>query len=732
MTPRAIASLLPHLEGLLVRGRDGRGDAELLEGFLARRDEAAFAALLRRHGPMVLAVCRRLLHDPGDADDAFQATFLVLVRKARSIRRPERLGAWLYGVAHRTALKARTARARRRRLEHPLPDLPVEGDLAQLVWRDVRPVLDEELRRLPEKLRAPVVLCFLEGLSKREAARRLGWPEGTLSTRLHEARQVLRRRLTRRGLTLTPAVLALALVEGAAPAAVPASLAAAVGSAAAGFACGQASALSAPVAALTQGVLREMFLCKLKLSAAALALAGMLFAGVGAALTRTRAAAPQEQAKAPDNPPAEKGPPAKPPRGEKEAPPQKFALGPDVLQIVWSPDGVRFATSTRGGTGPTAKRTPAVKIYEARTAREVAAFSVPRDVRVLGLDFSPSGATLAVGYRRAIDKRDLWIELRDARTADRKQVIAIDPRGALGQFAFSPDGKVIAGTYLGPGDLDPKVNRLETGVHFWDAGSGRVIRSIPTDDTRPQSLAYSRDGKLIATGGEAVRLWEVQTGKRVWVARMTTRVARITFSPDGKTIAAAGEGRVVLLDAATGEESASLPDACDRNQQPAFSPDGRFLLGNGTSTKERSRTGEARLWDLRSRKLLRSWADTRGNAAFSADAKNVYVLGGDGTLRVWPIGGPVWKPVVVDLRQPGLLDQLAGKKSDEQVVDAIFLVTLGRFPTEIEGKTARALLAKKKEARRAAIEDLLFALKNSREYFSRLDSLRNDDPRKKK
>jgi RNA polymerase sigma factor (sigma-70 family) len=225
MTSRAIPSLLLHLRCTLGGRHSSLSDAELLQCFLAQRDELAFSALVYRHGPMVLGLCRRLLRDSDDAEDAFQATFLVLVRKAHSISRPEHLGNWLYGVAHRTALKLRATRARRQQCETPLVESAVEGDLAQLVWRDVRPILDEELHRLPEKYRTAVVLCCLEGLSKREAAARLGWPEGTVSTRLHQARHILQGRLLRRGLTLTPAVLGLALVEGSASAALPASLA---------------------------------------------------------------------------------------------------------------------------------------------------------------------------------------------------------------------------------------------------------------------------------------------------------------------------------------------------------------------------------------------------------------------------------------------------------------------------------------------------------------------------
>src|SRR5262249_4084004 len=159
---------------------------------------AAFAALVRRHGPMVLGVCRRVLHNPHDADDAFQATFLVLVKKASAVVPRELVGHWLYGVAYRTALKAKTLAARRRRPERQVREMSRQPAREEEVWNDLRPLLDRELDRLPEKLRALVVLCELEGKSRKEAARQLGLAEGTVSSRLARARVLLAKRLARR------------------------------------------------------------------------------------------------------------------------------------------------------------------------------------------------------------------------------------------------------------------------------------------------------------------------------------------------------------------------------------------------------------------------------------------------------------------------------------------------------------------------------------------------------
>jgi RNA polymerase sigma factor (sigma-70 family) len=243
-------------------------DRHLLERFVRARDEAAFAALVQRHGPMVLGVCRRLLHDAHEAEDAFQATFLVLAHKARFIGRPESLGPWLHGVAYRTAAQARQA-ARRRAREREAAAMPDGDPAVEAVWRELRQVLDEELGRLAQKYRAPLVLFYLEGKSTAEVARQLGCPKGTVQSRLARGRDRLRDRLARRGVTLTVWALALSLAEKAAPAAVPAALADEAIKAAVLTAAGTAAgAIPATVAALTKGVLRAMFLSKLKVVAA--------------------------------------------------------------------------------------------------------------------------------------------------------------------------------------------------------------------------------------------------------------------------------------------------------------------------------------------------------------------------------------------------------------------------------------------------------------------------------
>ena len=273
MRNRAVGAVLKGVRTLLDVGTStGLSDGQLLERFLLQGDdaaEAAFRALVDRHGPMVLRACRGVLHDADDAEDAFQATFLVLARKAGTIRKGDSVASWLFGVARRVAVRADAQR--KRRAVHEAQAGAMAGADAGSSDRPAEPMpeVQEEVDRLPERYRAPVVLCYLEGLTQEEAAIRLRLPASTVRVRLMRARTRLRDRLTRRG--LAPAALAALSTAGRAEAAVPAPLVDETIGAATRFAAGRAAGVSAPVAALVQGVFRAMFLAKLKSAAALLA-----------------------------------------------------------------------------------------------------------------------------------------------------------------------------------------------------------------------------------------------------------------------------------------------------------------------------------------------------------------------------------------------------------------------------------------------------------------------------
>jgi RNA polymerase sigma factor (sigma-70 family) len=266
-------------------------DAQLLERFVRLRDETAFEALLHRHGPLVFGVCRKFLYNPHDAEDAFQATFLILARKAGSVAPQSLLGPWLYGVACRVAARARKAALRRAQEQSGAERAAVTG-AAEKVDSDLAPLLHEEVQRLPDKYRRPVVLCYLEGKTNQEAAHQLQWPVGTVKGRLNRARALLRTRLTRRGVVLSAGLLTTALVP-AAPA-LPAGLLDVTAKAGLCFAAGNAVAgglASAQAVALTKGVLYTMFLSKLKF-VAALILSVAVLAGAGGIAYHTLAAEP--------------------------------------------------------------------------------------------------------------------------------------------------------------------------------------------------------------------------------------------------------------------------------------------------------------------------------------------------------------------------------------------------------------------------------------------------------
>jgi RNA polymerase sigma factor (sigma-70 family) len=265
-----------HLRTLFNVGTFGTmTDGQLLDRFAAGGEEAAelaFAALVERHGPMVLRVCRSVLRDEHDAQDAFQATFLVLVRRSRSLWVGDSLGPWLHGVARRVASAARSAATRRRRherkaAEHAGPDVAVPGQEAE---GELEQALHEEIGRLPERYRAPVVHCLLEGLTHEQAARSLGWPVGTVKSRLAHGRERLRARLARRGLTPAAILSGGALTARPARAAMPAALAAATARAALRLATDQATAGAVPaaVASLAARFLRRKLMTKISLATA--------------------------------------------------------------------------------------------------------------------------------------------------------------------------------------------------------------------------------------------------------------------------------------------------------------------------------------------------------------------------------------------------------------------------------------------------------------------------------
>jgi RNA polymerase sigma factor (sigma-70 family) len=337
MATSQMSEVIQHLRRTVFL-RDGAGlsDGQLLEDYINRRDEAALAALVRRHAPMVWGVCRRVLCNYHDAEDAFQATFLILVRKAASIASRELLANWLYGVAHQTALKARATAAKRCARERQVTEMPEPAVAEQDLWRDLQPLLDDELSRLPDKYRAVIVLCDLEGKTRKEVARQLGVPEGTVASRLATARTMLAKRLARHGLVVSGGALAAVLSQNVATAGVPTTVVSSTIKVATLYAAGKAAAagaISVKVAALTEGVMKAMLMSKLKLVLTVVLLLGCMVAGAAMLTCDTAAGAPAPLKVDKEQP--GKGPPK----------PFTNSLG---MKFVWVPPGTFMMGSPKG------------------------------------------------------------------------------------------------------------------------------------------------------------------------------------------------------------------------------------------------------------------------------------------------------------------------------------------------------------------------------------------------
>jgi RNA polymerase sigma factor (sigma-70 family) len=509
MATSQMSNVLRHLHrtALLREGAD-LTDGDLLGRFVDQQDAAAFEALVRRHGPMVLGVCRRLLHSHQDAEDAFQATFLVLVRRAAAVRPRALVANWLHGVAYRTALKARTLAARRGRRETQVTDMPEPPVSVAEPWDELRPILDQELSRLADKFRVPIVLCLLEGTSHKEAARQLGWPQGTLAGRLSRGRALLARRLARRGVVLSAGALALLLAEKPASAHMPPALVVSTVEAASLLAAGKAATglISAPVAALTEGVVRAMTLTRYKLPA--LGLVVVLLAGLGTGpLTRQVVAG-----KPAGDPPV--------PRADGRIPQPPPAIAGTVVQVA--PDGKSFTLEVPPATRGEEPTKAQVKLTE---KTQIAYGGV-----------GPGGATLTVGYGARVwmaDGKDVatQVHLQGKETTRRGpnvtgKVAAVSPEGTTITFRIPPrtrsddekvqdvrltDKTIVTYSYIARGGTKPAEGYtadvwLEEGsqtaaerVNFL-GNEERPARGVvePEPDSTGRVVAAAADGKTFS------------------------------------------------------------------------------------------------------------------------------------------------------------------------------------------------------------------------------------------
>jgi RNA polymerase sigma factor (sigma-70 family) len=653
MTPSPLAGALHYIRALA--DTESASDEELLSRFVARRDESAFATLLGRHGPLVLGVCRQVLGDAHDAEDAFQATFFVLARKAASIRSREALPAWLHRVACNIARTARTCARQRRAHERQAALLgpPPEADMA---LRDWQPILHDEVDRLPAKYRVPVVLCYFAGNTHDEASRQLGCPLGTVKGRLARARDLLRTRLARRGVDLSGATVATLLAQDVASAVAPALLGHTL-QAAVSFAAGPAAATQA--VALAKGALQTMTSTRhwhaLALVLALGAIACALAAVTGPAGQRGTTAAPLPR----PFPRLDAAGGPLPPGAIARLGTVRFRHGGDVTTVVHFPGGQTVASGSRDGTvrlwssrtGKELRRFPGSYVTQAPDGKTWASWDnwaimgetirlwdatgrllleLNRPGGAITVVFSPNSKVLAVGgvSARKLNQLSLWDvatgqELPAPRMGEKYDYVY--------RLAFSPDGKTIATS----GDDDRT-------VRFWDLATGK---ELPPLGENGRALAYSPDGRALALEGwdrpgtkgakPVVRLFDIAARKELRRLRgLAGGIGALTFSRDGKVlVAGGGDGLIRCWETASGKELGVLAGHQDAVTSLALSPDGKTLASG-------SRDRTVRLWAMATGKPLHACPGHQGEVcavALSPDGKTVISAGWDKTIRLWDL-----------------------------------------------------------------------------------------------
>jgi RNA polymerase sigma factor (sigma-70 family) len=599
-------------------------DADLLERFRLRREEAAFTLLVQRHGPMVLAVCRRILGDAHEAEDAFQATFLVLVRNAGTIRKQQSLAPWLHGTAARISHKARIRCARHRRLgqagQPDIHDDPSDSVAAQ----ELRAALDEEIARLPAKYRTPLVLCYLAEKSHEQAAMELGWPKSSVTARLAKARELLHLRLTRRGFIVPAGLLAALLTETTADAAPPSLLT--LSTVRLTFQTLSSKTLTTSSAAALAGSFSKGTTV-LKLAVTLTLLATLGFAAalgyrmvVSGFSSPAKARAPRVQE---GNEPSETQPGRRHPRVDllgDTLPDEAVArMGSSRLRhsfpraLFFSPDGKSLFSSTENG----------LRTWDTATGKLLRRSDFEKASR------QTSCCLVGESIVRAIldDKGNVTMQVVDPATGRERRRVRMEDLAKVANPTLSPDGKQLAIAH-------------QNELRLYDTTSGNVITRIPVKGVAAWSVAFAPDGSMVAfndlsTG--TTYLHDATTGKLIReMTRSGDTTLQLVFSPDGRFLVSMPQSRITekgdvsICNVSEGKEVLRLTHPFPKAMSAAFSPEGKFVAIGGAR-------GGAVLWDMNTGKEIRRLSPHGGiwEMAFSPNGKILAAASPRGAIRLY-------------------------------------------------------------------------------------------------